>query len=129
MIGGEQYEKRNAHGEWLWKRRSVEKSKSRLFHLAWKSRKKRGIPTFHTASTTAGYSFLGGLTGADPDRRNWLPLSPALTRIGPNVLSNVGVGEPDRSPNLYRIETTLPHHPPNAGGGNVELPGHLRDCK
>jgi len=32
----------------LWKRRSVEKSKSRLFHLAWKSRKERGIPTFHT---------------------------------------------------------------------------------
>jgi len=46
MIGDEQYEKRNARGERLWKRRSVEKSKSRLFHLAWKSRKKRGIPTF-----------------------------------------------------------------------------------
>jgi transposase len=30
----------------LWKRREVEKSKSRLFHLAWKSRKQRGIPTF-----------------------------------------------------------------------------------
>src|SRR5260370_42144618 len=30
----------------LWKRREVEKSKSRLFHLAWKSRKLRGIPTF-----------------------------------------------------------------------------------
>ena len=29
-----------------WKRRSVEKSKSRLSHLAWKSRKRRGIPTF-----------------------------------------------------------------------------------
>ena len=38
----------------LWKRRSVEKSKSRLFHLAWKSRNNRGIPTFHTASTAAG---------------------------------------------------------------------------
>src|SRR5215472_6799721 len=30
----------------LWKRREVEKSKSRLSHLAWKSRKGRGIPTF-----------------------------------------------------------------------------------
>src|SRR5215472_17819278 len=30
----------------LWKRREVEKSKSRLSHLAWKSRKVRGIPTF-----------------------------------------------------------------------------------
>src|SRR5271165_4103814 len=30
----------------LWKRRSVEKSKNRLFHRAWKSRKVRGIPTF-----------------------------------------------------------------------------------
>src|SRR5271165_1628208 len=30
----------------LWKRRSVEKSKNRLFHRAWKSRKGRGIPTF-----------------------------------------------------------------------------------
>jgi hypothetical protein len=61
----------------------VEKSKSRLFHLAWKSRKKRGIPTFHTASTAAGYSFLNGLTGSGPNRRNWLPLSPALTAVGP----------------------------------------------
>jgi hypothetical protein len=30
----------------LWKRRSVEKFKSKLFHLAWKSRQRRGIPTF-----------------------------------------------------------------------------------
>ena len=44
----------------------MEKSKSRLFHLAWKSRKKRGIPTFHTASTAAGYSLLGGLMAPTP---------------------------------------------------------------
>src|ERR1700741_2545055 len=31
--------------EKLWKRRSVEKSPKRLFHLAWKSRQPRGIPT------------------------------------------------------------------------------------
>src|SRR5205807_5331137 len=30
----------------LWKRRWVEKSKNRLFHPAWESRKERGIPTF-----------------------------------------------------------------------------------
>jgi len=30
----------------LWKSRVVEKSKSRLSHHAWKSRKPRGIPTF-----------------------------------------------------------------------------------
>src|SRR6516162_7585906 len=30
----------------LWKRRAVEKSKTRLFHRTWKSRKVRGIPTF-----------------------------------------------------------------------------------
>src|ERR1700681_4621150 len=30
----------------LWKSREVEKSKTRLSHLAWKSRKRRGIPTF-----------------------------------------------------------------------------------
>jgi hypothetical protein len=30
----------------LWKKRAVEKPKSRLFHHAWKSRKVRGIPTF-----------------------------------------------------------------------------------
>ena len=29
-----------------WKRRGVEKSKNRLSHPAWKSRKPRGIPTF-----------------------------------------------------------------------------------
>src|SRR5713101_3353969 len=32
------------HG--LWKRRGVEKSKTRLSHPAWKSRKRRAIPTF-----------------------------------------------------------------------------------
>ena len=32
--------------ETLWKRCSVEKSEKRLFHLAWKSRPERGIPTF-----------------------------------------------------------------------------------
>jgi hypothetical protein len=32
--------------ERLWKSRSVENSQSRLFHCAWKSRKRRGIPTF-----------------------------------------------------------------------------------
>src|SRR6266567_5851566 len=32
--------------EGLWKRRGMEKSKSRLSHPAWKSRKLRGIPTF-----------------------------------------------------------------------------------
>src|SRR5436853_7371318 len=36
--------KRSADG--LWKSREVEKSKTRLSHLAWKSRKRRGIPTF-----------------------------------------------------------------------------------
>src|SRR2546428_5622263 len=36
--------KRSADG--LWKRREVEKSKTRLSHLAWKSRKRRWIPTF-----------------------------------------------------------------------------------
>src|SRR5664279_1073836 len=30
----------------LWKSRSVEKPKNRLFHRAWKSRPVRGIPTF-----------------------------------------------------------------------------------
>src|SRR5271166_1329321 len=29
-----------------WKRRWVEKSKTQLFHPAWKSRQPRGIPTF-----------------------------------------------------------------------------------
>src|ERR1700687_2252012 len=35
---------RPCHG--LWKRRGLEKSKNRLSHPAWKSRKVRGIPTF-----------------------------------------------------------------------------------
>src|SRR5262249_12777837 len=64
----------------------MEKSKSRLFHLAWKSRKKRGIPTFHTASTAAGYFLLDGLIGSDPNRQKWLPLSPALTGAVPTSM-------------------------------------------
>jgi len=55
---------------------------------------KRGIPTFHTASTATGYSFLGGLTGADPNRRNWLPLSPALTFKGEHNVVIVKVAPP-----------------------------------
>jgi hypothetical protein len=43
-------------GDGLWKRREVEKSKSRLSHPAWKSRKPRGIPTFHTAPAATGDS-------------------------------------------------------------------------
>src|SRR5271169_4336254 len=57
----------------------MEKSQSGLFHGAWKSRKQRGIPTFHTASTATGYSLLCGLTGSDPNRRKWLRFSPSLT--------------------------------------------------
>src|SRR5438105_15905768 len=36
----------NGWPEGRWKSRAVEKSKSRLSHRAWKSRKVRGIPTF-----------------------------------------------------------------------------------
>src|ERR1700691_1632478 len=34
-----------AIGKRLWRSRAVEKSQSRLYHRAWKSRPKRGIPT------------------------------------------------------------------------------------
>jgi hypothetical protein len=43
-VGGRQQKKWRRDG--LWKRRGVEKSKNRLSHPAWKSRKPRGIPTF-----------------------------------------------------------------------------------
>src|SRR5437660_12432461 len=36
----------NGRPEGRWKSRAVEKSKNRLSHRAWKSRKVRGIPTF-----------------------------------------------------------------------------------
>src|SRR5215469_15302508 len=39
----------------LLKRLSVEKSKKRLFHLAWKSRKQRGIPTFQQLRRRRAY--------------------------------------------------------------------------
>ena|SRR6516225_253279 len=67
---------------------------------------KRGIPTFHTASTATGYSFLGGLTGADPNRRNWLPLSPALTEQTPqsNDWRSALLQQPSRS-----ASQELPH--------------------
>jgi len=58
----------------------VEKSNNRLFHLAWKSRKERGISTFHTASTATGYSLLGGLYGSGLFRLKWLCFSPAPTQ-------------------------------------------------
>src|SRR5215470_4940054 len=38
--------KRKSAREGLWKRRKAEKSKNRLSRLAWKSRKRCGIPTF-----------------------------------------------------------------------------------
>src|SRR5215471_6319001 len=40
------WKKQNAARVGLWKRRRAEKSKNRLSLPAWKSRKKRGIPTF-----------------------------------------------------------------------------------
>jgi hypothetical protein len=43
-VGGRPQKKWRRDG--LWKRRGVEKSKNRLSHPAWKSRKPRGIPTF-----------------------------------------------------------------------------------
>src|SRR5215469_16290421 len=39
----------------LLKRHSVEKSKKRLFHLVWKSRKQRGIPTFQQLPRRRAY--------------------------------------------------------------------------
>ena len=39
-------------GQKLWKSCSVETPENRGSHYAWKSRKRRGIPTFRTASTT-----------------------------------------------------------------------------
>src|SRR5579863_2919047 len=37
--------RRNRRGKRLWKSRSVE-NQTQVFHSAWKSRKRRGIPTF-----------------------------------------------------------------------------------
>ncbi len=43
---GDDEQQKKSRRDGLWKRRGVEKSKSRLSHPAWKSRKPRGIPTF-----------------------------------------------------------------------------------
>src|SRR5258708_37309567 len=43
---GSRWATQNWRPEGRWKSRAVEKSKSRLSHRAWKSRKVRGIPTF-----------------------------------------------------------------------------------
>jgi len=86
MIGGEQYEKRNARGKGCGKDAPWKTPKADFSTSLGNPAKKRGIPTFHTASTAAGYSFVSGLTGSDPHRRNWLPLSPALTAGAEHVI-------------------------------------------
>jgi len=87
---------------------------------------KRGIPTFHTASTATGYSFLGGLTGADPNRRNWLPLSPALTPNSTESYSGgafalVRAGDFSRAEELLK-EATKRYPPQHTLFNNVSLP-------
>src|SRR6516162_11447538 len=75
---------------------------------------KRGIPTFHTASTATGYSFLGGLTGADPNRRNWLPLSPALTASRVFALLGAGPRPSAASRYAFSMARALFVRPPNS---------------
>jgi len=79
MIGGEQHMKSETLAAKAVEKTLRGKVQKQTFPSRLEIPQKRGIPTFHTASTAAGHSFLSGLTGSDPNRRNWLPLSPALT--------------------------------------------------
>src|SRR5215469_8417889 len=81
MIGGEQHMKSETLAAKAVEKTLRGKVQKQTFPSRLEIPQKRGIPTFHTASTAAGHSFLSGLTGSDPNRRNWLPLSPALTQI------------------------------------------------
>jgi hypothetical protein len=81
--GSVQHEKRSGPRRRLWKRRSVEKSKSRLFHLAWKSRKRTRDSHFPHSLDYYWVLSACGLTGSGLLRPEWCPFSPALTWIGP----------------------------------------------
>jgi hypothetical protein len=48
----------NRRAKKLWKSRSVETPGNRGSHCAWESRKRRGIPTFRTASTTTSLTIV-----------------------------------------------------------------------
>src|SRR6202035_120000 len=50
----------------LWKSRSVEKSQTRLFHRAWKSRKERAIPTFPQPRRRRVFGYISNVSTIDP---------------------------------------------------------------
>ena len=52
--------------ERLWKSRSVEKSQTRLFHRAWKSRKERAIPTFPQPRRRRVSGYISNVSTAHP---------------------------------------------------------------
>src|SRR5215469_17565755 len=93
MIGGEQHMKSETLAAKAVEKTLRGKVQKQTFPSRLEIPQKRGIPTFHTASTAAGHSFLSGLTGSDPNRRNWLPLSPALTKDEQHPQTNRRDGE------------------------------------
>src|SRR5437899_2613188 len=94
-----------AAGQRVWKRRSVEKTKTGLFHRAWKSRLERGISTFphprrrvsgnilYGATTFPKVTFLNGLTRAQPSFQCWVlrrtTKGVSLTTTGPRFVSAI----------------------------------------
>src|SRR6266849_3379376 len=56
---------RNRRGKGLWERRCVEKYKP-LFHSAWKSRRRRGIPTFPQPRRRRFTGYISNVSTSNP---------------------------------------------------------------
>src|SRR5262249_50547185 len=83
MTGSAQHQKRNGRREGSGKGARWKSLKADFSTSLGNPAKKRGTPTFHTTSTTAGYSLVSGLNGSVPNRREWLSCSPASTASSP----------------------------------------------
>src|SRR5882762_11130919 len=95
-------------GEGFGKDAPSEKSKSRFFHLTWKShwksRDDRGPHSLDCCSVLSAR----GLAGSDPNWPNWLPLSPPLTLLAKPQVENHQDGDPEQETSVFHGATARP---------------------
>src|SRR5260370_3642333 len=109
------WQKAKPRRDGLWKSREVEKSKSRLSHLAWKSRKNAGLPLSHS------HDYYGRLTkiehslfyekgtflmSFDSIMRNGLTSSAEADKVAPVRQQGVSYPRQGKYPTCFRFQAT-----------------------
>ncbi len=89
----------------LWKSRSVEKSKKRLFHRAWKSRKERAIPTFPQPRPRWVFGYISNVSTVEPRVTSLNGLTRGDWRVGKHLNGCTVLGALDVHPMLRPRES------------------------